>query len=118
MEFERELLKGVLPMAVLKLLRRRNMYGYELVQELSRQTDGVLELGQSTVYPLLYNLEAQGLVEGVWQAAQNGRDRKYYQLTDKGAKRLERDLVQWGELVRGVGQIITEVISGQSSAIS
>ncbi|HWL95260.1 MAG TPA: helix-turn-helix transcriptional regulator, partial [Phycisphaerae bacterium] len=42
------------------MLRQRAMYGYELVKEISNQSDGVLKLGQSTLYPLLYNLEAQG----------------------------------------------------------
>ena len=92
MQIERELLKGVLPMAVMRLLKRRSMYGYELVTEVTQRSDGVLTLGQSTLYPLLYNLEAQGLVESEWQASQGARDRKYYKLTDKGFQWLERDL--------------------------
>ena len=60
MQIERELLKGVLPLAVLKLLKRRSMYGYELVTEVTKRSDGVLKLGQSTLYPLLYNLERRG----------------------------------------------------------
>jgi len=107
MRIERELLKGVLPLAVLKLLNRRPMYGYELVMELARQSDEVLKLGQSTIYPLLYNLEAQGLIEGEWAGTEGGRDRKYYRLTDKGHKRLERDLSQWEELVRGMVRLVT-----------
>ena len=106
MQFERELLKGVLPMAVLKMLRQRAMYGYELVKEISNQSDGVLKLGQSTLYPLLYNLEAQGLIESQWREADSGRDRKYYRVTDKGQERLERDLMQWDELVRGMGRLV------------
>lgn len=106
MQFERELLKGVLPLAVMKLLRQRAMYGYELVKEISDQSDGVLKLGQSTLYPLLYNLEAQSLIESEWQEADSGRSRKYYRLTDKGMDRLERDLMQWDELVRGMGRLV------------
>lgn len=108
MKIERELLKGVLPLAVLKLLGRRSMYGYELVTQLAGQSDDVLKLGQSTLYPLLYNLEAQGLVKGMWQTAESGRDRKYYRLTNKGEKRLSRDLTQWEELVRGMQQIVAD----------
>jgi PadR family transcriptional regulator, regulatory protein PadR len=108
MQIERELLKGVLPLAVMKLLRRRAMYGYELVTEVTKKSDGVLKLGQSTLYPLLYNLEAQGLVKSDWQSADSGRDRKYYRLTDDGAKRLDRDLLQWEALVRGMGRLVVE----------
>jgi PadR family transcriptional regulator PadR len=106
MKIERELLKGVLPLAVLKMLKRRQMYGYQLVSEVSSQSDGVLKLGQSTLYPLLYNLEAQSLIESEWVDSEGSRNRKYYRLTATGLKRLERDLAQWTELVRGMGQIV------------
>ena len=62
MKIERELMRGAGPVAVLRLLEPGEKYGYELVQALERQTGGVLAMGQSTLYPLLYNLEAKGLV--------------------------------------------------------
>ena len=108
MQIERELLKGVLPLAVMKILKLRAMYGYELVTEVAKRTDGVLKLGQSTLYPLLYNLEAQGLVKSEWQSADTGRDRKYYSLTDDGVKRLARDMSQWEALVRGMEQLVVK----------
>ena len=98
MKIESELLRGTGPLAVLKLLERGEMYGYELVEALAKRTDGVLALGQSTLYPLLYNLEAKGLIEGVWReasAADGGRSRKYYRLTGAGKKRLAADTKQW-----------------------
>ena len=63
MQIERELMRGAGPLAVLKLLEGSEMYGYELVEALSKKTGGLLEMGQSTLYPMLYNLEAKGLVE-------------------------------------------------------
>ncbi len=111
MQIERELLKGVLPMAVMRLLKRRSMYGYELVTEVTQRSDGVLTLGQSTLYPLLYNLEAQGLVESEWQASQGARDRKYYKLTDKGLQRLERDLSEWLGPRAGSGRMAPRGVS-------
>lgn len=105
MQIERELLKGVLPMVVLRLLARRPMYGYELVQELTKRSDGVLELGQSTLYPLLYNLEAQGLIESAWEEADSGRQRKYYQPTAKGRERLTQTLSQWEALVQATARL-------------
>lgn len=95
MKIERELMRGAGPVAVLKLLERGEMYGYELVEALSKRTDGVLEMGQSTLYPLLYNLEAKGLVRARWRQADTGRNRKYYSLTGKGRKRLASDTAQW-----------------------
>lgn len=97
MRIERELMRGAGPAAVLRLLRDRDMYGYQLVEALDTQTAGVLDMGQSTLYPLLYNLEAKGLIEGYWQAAEaqdGGRERKYYRLTPKGRKHLSKQTQQ------------------------
>lgn len=105
MKLERELMRGAGPTAVLKLLSGREMYGYELVEALSKQTDGVLAMGQSTLYPMLYNLEAKGLIEAAWRAGDNGRDRKYYTLTGKGKKKLKADLEAWASLSEAMTSI-------------
>jgi len=67
MKIERELMRGAGPVAVLKLLEAEPKYGYELVEALTKATAGVLDMGQSTLYPLLYNLEGQGLVKSQWE---------------------------------------------------
>ena len=106
MRIERELMRGAGPVAVLKLLEGEPKYGYELVETLSKSSDGVLAMGQSTLYPLLYNLEAQGLVRAEWREAGSARPRKYYALTAKGKKRLAHDVQQWRAVeraMRGLG---------------
>lgn len=102
MKIERELMRGAGPVAILKLLERQEMYGYELVEAIARSTDGVLAMGQSTLYPLLYNLESKGLIEGYWRDAESGRERKYYRLTPKGRRRLADDTRQWATLFRAM----------------
>lgn len=102
MRIEREMMRGAGPVAVLKLLERGEMYGYELVQTLADRSDGVLEMGQSTLYPMLYNLEAKGLIQSRWDASDSGRKRKYYRLTDKGRKRLADDTLQWQAIARAM----------------
>lgn len=98
MRIERELMRGAGPVAVLRLLERREMYGYELIEALERETGGVLSMGQSTLYPLLYNLEAKALLQARWRRAPSGRRRKYYLLTEKGAERLRSERAQWQAL--------------------
>jgi PadR family transcriptional regulator, regulatory protein PadR len=95
MRIERELMRGAGPVAVLKLLETGPMYGYQLVEELAQQSAGVLDMGQSTLYPLLYNLESQKLIKPSWKDGPSGRKRKYYALTAKGKKRLSADAAQW-----------------------
>jgi PadR family transcriptional regulator PadR len=102
MRIERELMRGAGPVAVLKLLQQREMYGYELIEALAKRSDGVLALGQSTLYPMLYNLEAKGWIEGFTQTAPSGRVRKYYKLTDVGLAQLERQSAHWEALVQAM----------------
>jgi PadR family transcriptional regulator, regulatory protein PadR len=106
MRVDRELMRGAGPVAVLKLLEAGPKYGYELIEALSRASDGVLAMGHSTLYPLLYNLEAQRLVRGQWRDENGARPRKYYLLTVKGKKRLAHDIGQWQAVaiaMRGLG---------------
>ena len=105
MRIDRELMRGAGPVTVLRLLKQREMYGYELVQALSSRTDGVLAMGQSTLYPLLYSLEAKGLVKGQWREASSGRKRKYYAITPKGVARLKAEQAQWRRLLRAMGAL-------------
>jgi PadR family transcriptional regulator PadR len=99
MALEREWMRGTAPLAVLTLLERGEMYGYELVEALERGSGGLVAMGQSTVYPLLYNLEERGHVTPVWRTSASGRRRKYYRITARGRKWLERQRSQWQTLV-------------------
>ncbi len=105
MKFERELLKGVAPVVVLEILSRGAMYGYELGEALEQRSKGILSLGRGTLYPLLYNLEAKGLVEAQWQESENGRNRRYYAITAKGKEQLARQKEEWRLLQQGVSLI-------------
>ena len=117
MRVERELMRGAGPVAVLKLLESGTKYGYELVDVLARSSGGVLAMGQSTLYPLLYNLEAQGLVQAQWREASTGRDRKYYSLTGKGKRRLANDTKQW-QAVAGAMRALGILPGAEGAAIS
>lgn len=105
MRIERELMRGAGPVAVLKLLERGEMYGYQLVVTLDERTSGVLGMGQSTLYPLLYNLEAKGLIASRWDATEGGRERKYYSLTEAGKTRLTEESSQWQAVTRAMEAI-------------
>src|SRR5690606_29055622 len=99
-----ELMRGAGPVAVLRLLERGEKYGYELIKALEQQTDGVLAMGQSTLYPLLYNLQAKGLIASRTEVV-DGRPRKYYHLTASGKKQLAKDVKQWEALTMAMGKL-------------
>jgi PadR family transcriptional regulator PadR len=103
---ERELMRGAGPAALLALLERRGeMYGYELVEALSSGSHGALDMGQATLYPMLYNLEAKGLLRATWREAPSGRQRKYYALTAKGKRRLAAHRREWRAVARAMTRL-------------
>jgi PadR family transcriptional regulator PadR len=97
MRLERELMRGAGPTAVMQLLSGGEKYGYELVEALDRHSNGVLAMGQSTLYPMLYNLEAKGLVTSRIDET-GARPRRFYRLTQRGRKKLAEDTRQWQAL--------------------
>ena len=105
MKFERELLKGIAPMAVLELLSAEPMYGYALGEQLTARTGDILSLGRGSLYPLLYNLEAKGFVKAEKREIENGRSRRYYTITDVGKRQLAKQKKQWEKLKEGMGRL-------------
>lgn len=103
-KIEKELLRGAGLIAVMKLLASGEKYGYELVDEMVQRTDGYLAMNQSTLYPMLYNLEAKDLVASRIDRS-GSRPRRYYRLTSKGKKKLAEDLDQWKQLVKAMEAI-------------
>jgi len=102
MRFESQLLKGIAPTVVLEILSRGEMYGYELSRAIEQRSEDILTLGKGTLYPLLYNLEAQKLVRGKWRSADSGRKRRYYSITSRGKTQLERQKEQLKEFTAGL----------------
>ena len=98
-------MRGAGPVAVLNLLSKGEMYGYQLVQTLAEKSDGVLGMQQSTLYPMLYNLEAKGLIASEWRESESGRRRKYYTLTGAGRERLVADTEQWRALAEAMSRL-------------
>ncbi len=116
MKFERELLKGVAPVVVLEILSRGRMYGYELSEAVEQRSGNVLSLGRGTLYPLLYNLEAKGLVAAEWDENESKRRRRYYSITSRGKDELARQKEQWLTLQQGVAMVFGIMTPGLSPA--
>ena len=102
---DQALLRGAGPTAVLVLLGEREMYGYQLAQALDQRSEGVLEMGHSTLYPLLYNLESKGLITSVERVAESGRMRRYYRLTTEGRRTLRQQRAEWRSLAGALARL-------------
>jgi PadR family transcriptional regulator PadR len=95
-------MRGAGPLAVLKLLEGGDMYGYQLAEALEDRSDGLLAMGHSTLYPLLYNLESKGLVEPSRERTEKGRRRKYWRITAEGRAWLRDHAREWDRLVQAM----------------
>lgn len=105
MKIEKSLLSGSTPMLVLSLLKDGDKYGYEMVEALAQRSDDSFQLKEGTLYPLLHTLEKEKLVTSYTQEAPNGRQRKYYRLTEIGRGQLaykEREWKLFSEKVNAV----------------
>ncbi len=80
---------------VLSLLSGEDMYGYQMIVELGRQSNRTFEMKEGTLYPVLHGLEKDGYVEAYQQEASTGRVRKYYHLTRKGGAALKTEEKAW-----------------------
>ena len=80
---------------VLSILAGGDTYGYEIIKQVKRLSGGDLEWSGGMLYPLLHRLEKDGLIEGYWEPADEGRPRKYYSLTTRGRRQLAADRKSW-----------------------
>ena len=94
--------KGVLELCVLVVLCRKDYYGYELVQTISKSVD----IAEGTVYPLLRRLTKEGYFTTYIQESAEGPARKYYQITQKGREYQALLLEEWNRFINGVNSLI------------
>jgi PadR family transcriptional regulator PadR len=99
-----QLRKGLLQLVILRLLRARGeLHGYALVKELLSL--GPLAAGESTVYPIVKRLEAEGLLTSRWTPATAGPPRKYYTLSPQSFVFLEKADEEWDAIVESMNRI-------------
>ena len=105
----RELIKGNTASLLLCLIGQQPMYGYQVIKELERRSQGYFKFKEGTLYPALHRLENTGLIMGRWQMLPSGRQRRYYYITDKGYRLLVVKRNQWQDFLTAMNLIIQPV---------
>ena len=100
-------LNGIPELLVLRLLAVREMYGYQIVEEIRTKTGESLSFGEGCIYPYLHYLEAEKQVSSRRREV-SGRSRNYYKLTARGRKRLEALSSEWKRVTSGVSLLMGE----------
>lgn len=96
--------KGVLELCVLSMLFKKDCYGYELVNEISKN----ILISEGTIYPLLKRLKDEGYFKTYLEESQEGPPRKYYKLTELGIETKVELEKEWSAFVEGVNRIVKE----------
>ena len=102
----RELMKGSTDSLLLYLISQQSMYGYQIIKELERKSQGYFKFKEGTLYPALHRLERVGLILGKWQVLPGERQRRYYHITDKGRSILLEKRSQWQDFLAAVNLVL------------
>jgi transcriptional regulator len=104
-------LQGTLDMLVLRAVQIEPMHGWGIAERLEQWSEQILQLGQGTLYPALYRLERQGLIDSKWRVTENNRRARYYSLTAAGRRHLARELESWQRLSRAINLVLKASIA-------
>ena len=94
-EAKPELLRGTLDMLILKAVSLGPLHGYGVLLRIQQISADRLEIQQGSLYPALYRLEHQGLLDTEWGTSDNNRRAKFYTLTARGRRRLKDETERW-----------------------
>jgi PadR family transcriptional regulator, regulatory protein PadR len=101
----RELKRGSAELLILALLEERERHGYDLARLIDERSEGSISFHVASLYPTLYRMEDNGLIEGRWVEKAGQRRRRYYRLTAEGRRTLKRQRGLWAEFVAGLESV-------------
>lgn len=109
--WEAQIRKGWLDVAILATLWQGRLYGLEIIRELETRSD--LVVAEGTVYPLLTRLRKDGLIEGTWEESDSGHPRRYYRLTSAGRTRAQALAKHSHEFLSSIDALIQPLLKEQ-----
>ena len=102
MAAQRDVVQGTLDMLVLKAVSLTPMHGWGITQRVSQITSDVLRVNPGALYPALERLQDRGWITAEWGITEHGRRAKYYRLTARGRKQLEKETASWRRMAAAV----------------
>ena len=103
---ENDFLPGTLDMLILQTLTLEPMHGYGIAQFIRQRSNDVLQVGEGSLYPALQRLRVQGYIQAEWGESENKRRARYYQLTRKGKKQLEKEVASFERVMDAITQVM------------
>jgi PadR family transcriptional regulator, regulatory protein PadR len=106
MDASADLLPGTLDLLILKAVSLGRLHGYGVLLRIQQISGGALEIQQGALYPALYRLERQGLIESEWGTSENNRRAKFYRLTAAGRAQLRSETPTWLRHAEAIAQAL------------
>jgi len=100
-------LPGTLDLLILKAVSLGKLHGYGVLLRIEQISGGALLVQQGALYPALYRLEHQGLIDSEWGISENNRKAKYYRLTAVGRRRLSDETVSWNRVAEAMARSLS-----------
>jgi len=104
-----DILQGTLDMLILKAVSLGPLHGYGILLRIQQISKDALQIPQGSLYPALYRLEHQGLIDSEWGESENKRKAKYYKLTAAGRRRLKDEVAYWQQLSSAIAMVLSAV---------
>ena len=101
-----ELLPGTLDMLILKAVSLKPLHGYGVLLRIKQISKDALDIPQGSLYPALYRLETQGLIDAEWGQSENGRRARFYTITADGRRRLREETAGWNRLAAAIASAL------------
>lgn len=101
-----ELPQGTLDLLILRTSALAPQHGWAISQRIQQISSNVLKVQQGSLYPALHRLERRGWIRSYWDASENNRRARYYELTETGRNQLETERQTWQKLVAAVSQVL------------
>lgn len=100
-------------MILLKLLSNKDMYGYQIIQELKILSNNYFLLQEGSLYPILHSLQSDELINSYWEETTSNRKKKYYSLTENGKRALAKEQREWKKYSNCINNILGGVEVGK-----
>ena len=101
-----DLIPGTLDLLILRSLVAGARHGYGIAQHIRTESNDVLQVGESSLYPALQRLLLNGWVKGSWGASENNRRARYYTLTASGRRRLTAERDEFDQLIAAIQRVL------------
>jgi transcriptional regulator len=100
------LLQGTLDLLILRTLILGSHHGQGIARTIQRQSDDVFLVDHGSLYLALQRLEEQGWISAKWGVSENNRKARFYKLTTRGRRQLQKKTTQWRRIARAIARML------------